>query len=37
MCDRPTKWWDNKIKANIEQRRELYKKILSCEDELWEE
>ena len=37
VCGGDVRWWDNEIKAKIEQRRELYKRILSGEDELWEE
>ena len=38
VCGRAVRWWgDKKIKAKIEQRRELYKRILRGEDELWEE
>ena len=28
VCGRAARWWDNEIKAKIEQRRELYKRIL---------
>ena len=37
VCGRAGRWWDDEIKARIEQRRELYKRILRGEDELWEE
>ena len=37
VCGRAAKWWDDEIKAKIEQRRELYKRILRGEDGLWEE
>ena len=37
MCGRAARWWDDEIKAKIEQRRELYKRILRGENELWEE
>ena len=37
VCGRAVRWWYDEIKAKIEQRRELYKRILSGEDELWEE
>ena len=37
VCGRAARWWDNEIKAKIEQRRELYKRMLRGEDELWEE
>ena len=28
VCGRAARWWDDEIKAMIEQRRELYKRIL---------
>ena len=37
VCGRAARWWDDEIKAKIEQRRKLYKRILRGEDELWEE
>ena len=37
VCGRVARWWDDEIKARIEQRRELYKRILRGEDGLWEE
>ena len=37
MCGRAVRWWNDEIKAKVEQRRELYKRILRGEDELWEE
>ena len=37
VCGRAARWWDDEIKAKIEQRRELYKRILRGEDGLWEE
>ena len=37
VCGRAARWWDNEIKAKIKQRRELNKRILRGEDELWEE
>ena len=37
VCGRTARWCDNEIKAKIERRRELYKRILRGEDELWEE
>ena len=37
VCGRAVRWWDNEIKAKIEQRRELYKRILRGVDGLWEE
>ena len=36
VCGRVATWWDDEIKAEIEQSRELYKRILRGEDELWE-
>ena len=35
VCSRTVRWWDDEIKAKIEQRRELNKRILGSEDELW--
>ena len=37
VCGRAARWWEDEIKAKIEQRREFYKRILRGEDELWEE
>ena len=37
VCGRAARWWDDEIKAKIEQRREMYKRILRGEDKLWEE
>ena len=37
VCGRAARWWDDEIKATIEQRRKLYKRILRGEDEFWEE
>ncbi len=37
VCGKAAMWWDDEIKVKIEQRRELYKRILRGEDELWEE
>ena len=37
VCGRAARWWDDEIKAKIEQRRELYKRILRGENGLWEE
>ena len=37
VCGRAVRWWNDAIKAKIEQRRELYKIILRGEDDLWEE
>ena len=31
VCGRAARWWDDEIKAKIEQRRELYKRILRGE------
>ena len=35
VCGRAARWWDDEIKAKIEQRRKLYKRILRGEDGLW--
>ena len=37
VCGRAARWWDDEIKAKIEHRREVYKKIASGQGELWEE
>ena len=35
MCGRAARWWNDEIKAKIEQTRELYKRILRGEDGLY--
>ena len=37
VCGRAVTWWNNEIKAKTEQRKELYKRTLRREDELFEE
>ena len=37
VCGRAVRWWDDEIKTNIEHRREIYKKIVSGQVELWED
>ena len=36
MCGRAVRWWDDEIKQKIEQRKEVYKKIVEGQDNLWE-
>ena len=31
------RWWDKEIKEKISLRRELYKKVISGREELWDE
>ena len=37
VCGRAARWWDDEIKAKIEHRREVYKKVVEGQSELWEE
>ena len=39
VCGRAARWWDNEIKEKIiiSLRRELYKKVISGREELWDE
>ena len=37
VCGRAVRWCNDEIRAKIEQRRELNKRILRGKDELWEE
>ena len=37
VCGRVARWWDAEVKATIEHRREVYRKIAGGQDELWEE
>ena len=37
VCGRATRWWDAEVKAKIEHRRDVYRKIAGRQDELWEE
>jgi hypothetical protein len=36
VCGRADRWWDDEIKQKIEQRKEVYKKIVEGQDNLWE-
>ncbi len=37
VCGRAARWWDAEVKAKIEHRRDVYRKIAGGKDELWEE
>ena len=37
MCGRSARWWDSEIKERIALRRQLYKKVISGRDDLWDE
>ena len=37
VCGRAARWWDAEVKAKIEHRRDVYRKIAGGQDELWEE
>ena len=37
VCGRPVRWWDDEIKAKIEQRRQLYKRMVRGQEGLWDE
>ena len=37
MCGRSVRWWDDEIKGKIQERREVYKRIVRGEKDLWEE
>ena len=37
VCGRAVRWWDDEIKQKIEERREVYRKILRGQGELWKE
>ena len=36
VCGSAARWWDAEVKAKIEHRRDVYKKIAGSQDELWE-
>ena len=36
VCGRAARWWDDEIRAKIEHRRQVYRLIVSGEEELWE-
>ena len=37
VCGRSARWWDSEIKERIALRRQLYKKVISGQDDLWDE
>ena len=37
VCGRAARWWDAEVKAKIEHRRDVYRKIAGGQDELWKE
>ena len=37
VCGRAARWWDDEIRAKIGHRRQVYRLIVSGEEELWEE
>ena len=37
VCGRAARWWDEQIKDRIKARREVYKKIVHCHEDLWGE
>ena len=37
VCGRAARWWDDEIRAKIEHRRQVYRSIVSGQEELWEE
>ena len=37
VCGRSVRWWDDEIKGKIQERREVYKRIVRGEKDLWEE
>ena len=37
MCGRAARWWDYEIKDKISLRREVYKKVISGREHLWDE
>ena len=37
VCGRSVRWWDDEIKAKIEQRRQLYKRMVRDQEGLWDE
>ena len=37
VCGRSARWWDSEIKERIALRRQLYKKDISGQDDLWDE
>ena len=37
FCGRSVRWWDDEIKAKIEQRCQLYKRMVRGQEGLWDE
>ena len=37
VCGRLARWWDSEIKERIALRQQLYKKVISGRDGLWDE
>ena len=37
VCSRAARWWDDEIRAKIEHRRQVYRLIVSGQEELWVE
>ena len=37
VCGRSARWWDSEMKERIALRRQLYKKVISGRDDLWDE
>lgn len=37
VCGRSVRWWDNEVKEKIQERREVYRRIVRGEEDLWEE
>ena len=37
VCGTAVRWWDDEIRAKIEHRRQVYRLIVSGQEELWEE
>ena len=37
MCGRAARWWDEQIKDKINTRRQVYKKVVNGQEDLWGE
>ncbi len=37
VCGRSARWWDSEVKERIALRWQLYKKVISGQDDLWDE
>ena len=37
VCGRSARWWDSEIKERVTLRWQLYKKVISGQDDLWDE